>query len=594
MRLMLSTCGAVTLLFLAASWARADVVVEVTRNGDLVVESDDQGNGFEIRQLLPGSDAFQVVGDAGTLVNGVPMIEVTRVRRGIRLELGSGGDQARILDAVVRRDVDVRGGSGGTSVRLERVEVAGKVHVRNGDGEDTVRLHEVSVGGKVDIDNGDGGAYIGPDPSGAPLAGTHIHDSSIGGRVTVRNGVGSDYLHLYASKLGDGLRVDHGPGAGGETGPTGGTTHITGGCTICGDVTVKNGYGRDELLIQDGSEIQGSLEVENGDGAGSSGGTAGSATRLEYAHVAGKMVLVNGYGSDALSLKLSSIDCDLVVDHGDGDGVFFGGSTYLFDATIGGDLVVKNGYGFDSLTIQVSSIAHDIRVCNGDGSTAVEGSQGSSTYLTKTSVGGGMTIESGYGRDTLRMWASVTIDGDLCVDNGEGSGGGPFADGGYTDLSGLTVVGDVEVKNRFGVDAFLVSDCIVGGRMKVDNGTGGSTSSLSASTLGDVHVKCRDGADRLDLGGDVLLEGDLHVDLGDGNDEVRFLAPSGGVSPPTIQGKVKLKLGDGDDRVTVYAISVWRRFDADGGKGTDTFADQGAGLYPPGSPRLKKFETVTP
>ena len=387
-------------------------------------------------------------------------------------------------------------------------------------------------------------------------------------------------LHVDGDALGNEIEIDQAGLAADEYRITGiGTTTINGGAApvvisgVTGNIKVDLGDGDNELFVEDAA-VPGNVDVETGDGD--------DLVQMEDVVIGGNLDIDTGDGLYQVNLRVD-VDGNVKVSNDDGGSTFFFFffGTNIFDSTIGGNLQIKNKDGFDGVQIVDSVVDGNVKIDNGQGALVDlgggdEGFFGGFVGIGDVGIGGNLEIKNKDGIDQTFLEETV-VAGNVNLDYGDG---GVFLEDSIDEsfLGGLTFIGDVsvggnlDIKNKDGFDVLQMFATTVDGNMKVDNGDGGLNAGIFGTNDGSVTL----------MGG-VTVGGNLDIKTKDGADVILMDTVS-------VAGNTKIKTGDDDDEVRVID-SFFAKFSADGGKGDDLFEDAGGNTFVGGA-KLKKFETI--
>ncbi|MCI0588620.1 MAG: hypothetical protein L0323_17465 [Planctomycetes bacterium] len=304
--------------------AQGECTVEVD-DGVLVIEGDDGDNAVVVTETPgAGSGVFLVIGEGGTLING--------------LESETFGGRIE--------DIEIDLGDGVNSVEVSGVELSGDLAVCGGEGFNEFKLEESAVGGSVEIENEEGGSEI------------SIEASLIGGDVAVENDDGFDEFGIEASLVEGDVDVDNGDG---NELDEGSNTGFDDGTLVGGDVTILNDDGFDEFDLEEESEILGDLTIRNNGG--------GSGIDIELSTI-GEDLLINARsGFDEVNLDDTSVggDADIRLKSGGSD-VQTESSTGEGNVSIAGSLYLEaNGTVTDNVLFDVLDVGDDVEIHLGPG-----------------------------------------------------------------------------------------------------------------------------------------------------------------------------------------------------------------------------------
>jgi hypothetical protein len=427
------------------------------------------------------------------------------------IDNGSGGSTTTLTDSnvgAVRPPI-------GSELTRAFFASGGNVTVLNGAGEDSFTLDNsdsgIGVDGNLFISNGDGGSD------------TALNQTFLGGSLTIFNGQGLDTFRATGLGSFDNLGQ---PSAGLTSlyinNSDGGSSAILSNITVGGDVTLLNGAGHDEFILNDtdgGVGVLGNLFIANGDG--------GSATAIGNSVVLGNVTVLNGDSFDGFVVNnigsAGGINGSLLIINSNG-----ASDTELRNTTVGGSATLFNGDGHDDLTISDSNRAGGV-----DGNLAVfNGNGGSNTLLREATMLGSVAVYNGDGANVT----TVTID----------------------DSAAHTIASDLTVNSGSAADSVVVRGYTIGGNFSVDTGAGNDNVAIDNCNVS--------GWTRITTGPAVIGGGQTDQDYV--NIERQNLS-----GPSTFTGPFYLWTGDGDDTVNIGWTTSSRSAHFDGGG----FADGGLG-----------------
>ena len=350
-----------------------------------------------------------------------------------------------------------------------------------------------------------------------------------------------------------------------------------------------------------------------------------------------------------IDMKGGNDTVNITVDNGSGSGLGTGAGSGAADPlAITGDLTVKLGDGNNSFNLDLIgdgggngavalSVGGDVKITGGKGSDFVdldfddtEDQDGNTVFIGK-----GLTIDLGDGENgtDITTDSDFTVTGDvkykggkngdvltlhnqgttkflksLSVDTGKGSGtlqqdAADDVSFHSDDDSSLAVTKDVTIKVGDGVESFVeIEDdkVTIGGKLDITTGSGkdevfvGFGSGGGSSVGKDVDIDTGKGDDFVSVvtsDGTVVINGNLDIKLGDGNDCLEVgdsenleaglkgtasAAPNAaGVVDFDVKKSLKIEGGDGDDVIALADIRIGDDLEVKGDAGDDVMVGTG-------------------
>lgn len=290
----------------------------------------------------------------------------------------------------------------------------------------------VGLGGEV-IVTGGGGTTVN-DGAFASLTG-------LTGNVLLRMGDGNDTVTLTGVAIAGDLRFDGGRG---DNGLTVDSTNVG------GDLRVKNLMGRQAFSLLNASSVGGNVKIDNAQKGNTS-------AVIDTSTITGRLHINNKDGTDAFTLKASTVGQGVIVNNQKGDS-----TTTVDGATITGDFFFKSMKGSDELDVlNGTTISGKTKIATGDKKADIS--------LTGLSTGK-LQIQTGMSNDLVTLDA-VAVAQETNIQLGKGK-----------DV--LTVVNGM-------APGFT-------GQVKIDLGQDDDTATITAAFANAVTVNGGRGTDSLD------------------------------------------------------------------------------------------------
>src|SRR5687768_8505578 len=168
-------------------------------DGHLFIRGDARSNVIQITEGLEGG--LRLIGDDDTRINGkFAPLELTDIKKDIRVNLGLGNNDLRLVKIDAPRDLRITTGIGIDRIHLQSVNVGEDLRIHSGAGQDLINLLDVTVDDETRIDSGVGSDLVTAD------------NSEFLGRFRLDAGHGRDTIFLGDSTFADDKQVRGGPG----------------------------------------------------------------------------------------------------------------------------------------------------------------------------------------------------------------------------------------------------------------------------------------------------------------------------------------------------------------------------------------------
>ena len=184
-----------------------NVEINVTSNGDLIINGDSQGNVLELRAF--DSDTFRITGLSGTTINGENEMFFAADLDDIRINLREGqnfvtirGDSSQTTSISGDLRIDFANDSN-NDIIVRDVAVGGEIRGRSGNGSDIWSFDDTTFEERFRLDTRGGSddiAVYGPNSSNLP-----------GEVMDIRTGDGNDNVVIEYDGLGE-MKINTGDG----------------------------------------------------------------------------------------------------------------------------------------------------------------------------------------------------------------------------------------------------------------------------------------------------------------------------------------------------------------------------------------------
>ncbi len=364
--------------------------------------------------------------------------------------------------------------------------------------------------------------------------------------IRVSTGGGDDIVYLAGLSL---VEPGYSPGAG---------PHFN--LVISGNLSIETGDGNDAVLFTgagENTQVGGDLTISTGSGDD-------TISASEMVAVAGNWTIMTGSGSDSIESSLARIGGSLAIDTGSEND-----SVTLIRVNVGNDLILDTDAGDDSIRLNSVNVGNDLIVDTGEGNdrlravgNVVEGTAYFYYSLWTDTVNGDLEDVNDFGdlvvEDSRDVEPPITIpepgilasnvtaeliDGELIITGDDLANAimirvdaegtcwvMPLPDDGNSDAATTLINGQVEAAGFIGVHSITV------------NLHGGD------DTL-NVHDSEWPGG--MPRGRDLILSGGLTLNMGDGNDTIRFVGQGQRI---VIGGDLMIDTGAGDDSIEVRSF----------------------------------------
>ncbi|MCI0589267.1 MAG: hypothetical protein L0323_20825 [Planctomycetes bacterium] len=405
--------------------------------GSLTVFGGADRNEFLLIDSNVGGDVL--VENAGS---GETDFEGSFIAGNLTVVNGDGFDEFKLDAAEVAGTVLIDNGDGDALTGASSVTdgendsvIGGDLLVENGVGFDALDIGDFSVDGTLFINNRDGDELSG-------LGSSTDIEAELGGLVWIINKDGFDEVEIEDSVCKDNVLVENNDGDAAGLG----SDSSFGPGFFGGNLTVKNRDGFDEVGLK-GAEILGSVDIRNY--AGNALGEGSSVGVDDGTLVLGSLAVRSETGFDEVDVEEGSTIVGSVFIRVDG-----GGSGLDIENASMGSLKIQASTGFDAVNLDDTTIAGfaDIRLGSGGSDFLTESSSG----LAGVSIGSTLIYEVSGGIDTvtldvLEVAAKTTIrtgSGDDLLTILNSAFNSFRAEGGsgidlFTDLGGNAFVGSV-------------------------------------------------------------------------------------------------------------------------------------------------------
>ncbi len=359
-------------LCLAATFAAADGDVIVEEKGRNVLITGDGGDNSLTLNPTNQPGEFRVAGTGGTTINGGADPVVMPTPRGrLLIRMGDGDDTidglgddnaplalgdvdadfgagSNRLDlasyypgkpGVLVDDLRVRPGPDGNVLDFYFVEIAGRMNVDLGPGSNGITTEALSVGKSAKIAGGDDFDFF------------TLRGAQFAGPLKVSLGAGNDILNMPLARCSKSVKIAAGAGQN-VLGPSDATfdgpvkISVAGGsiqlrsigdtfakkvtvrssdaadevrfvdAQLAGKVSIDTRGGADTIFFQNGTEAQGPLRVNAGDGA--------DGIDLTNSLFGSKLSLLGGPGDDIIVLDGNTLDGKVLINGGPGNDALLG------------------------------------------------------------------------------------------------------------------------------------------------------------------------------------------------------------------------------------------------------------------------------
>jgi hypothetical protein len=524
-------------------------VCAVWSSGSLAINGDNLNDSIELVQTSP--TATEVIGLAGTTVNGGASASGPAISANLNITLGNGADYVYI---------------GPTPGTVGGVGVVGNFQLQLGNGNDIASIFNLTVGKNATIQGGSGTDDIfiaaPTNPATSALYGVGI---STGGslQINVDTGHGGGCSGQPWGFLPSWLFCG---GAIKSQIASGADTVTLQNSTIGQSATLQGGNGTDTFLVE-ATTVGGSLNVTAGNGTDS--------VTVDSTAVTGSFQTQVGNGGDSIQLSNTTVGQCATIQAGEGADFVYVGPTpgATGSVGIGGNFQLLLGDGNDLASIFNLTVGQNATIQAGNGTDGIFIAAPTNPatgllYGVGIKTGGNLQIQTevgngwGCGQQSwwfpswfggwFSKWQPQTGSGTISLQN---STIGQCAtltagNGNYTFVvEAVTVTtGSLQIQAGNGTDPVTVDTLTTGGSFGLQLGNGGDVIQLSNATIGTSAT----------------------ISAGNGTDYA-YVGPTPGASSGgvAVGGSFQLQLGEGSDIASIFNLTVVQNAQIQAGDGTD-------------------------